>query len=553
MKQMMRMRLEWALVAVLAFVCVGISIIQYRWSEELGRAERSRMRGGLENSARHIVRGFESDVRSASQALLPTAREIAGSGLAEAYRRRYLEWKSAPPADQVFSRVAVEEGGAGFHLIDASGGMQPANRRQWEEEHADLVELPVFEGRGEQERRRIERIVLQVNREFVRSQLLPKLVREYLNPGPDPQFDVSVTAAGLDTDVVFSTRNDGKSVISGADLAVALLSANMGTERNRPEWERGRERSLAWEGRGGGEPRGDPPGNPSAARSGVAKWVLAIRHRDGSLEAAVSRSRKRNLSISFAMLGVLAGTAGLLVRVTARARRLSEMQFRFAVGVSHDLRTPLTAIRGASFNLVNGMVRDPDALNRYARLILRNSEELTDIVENVLAYTSALREGQPLKKERVDLSAMLENAAGTMHLEIQQAGCRMEVNVPAGLPCVEGEPMTLERAFRNLICNAVRYASTGGWIGISAAACDGGVEVRVSDRGPGIPKDEQSRIFEPFFRGEQARLLRVHGAGLGLSLVRSAVERHGGKIEIQSESGKGAEFGIWLPAIGRDA
>ena len=95
------------------------------------------------------------------------------------------------------------------------------------------------------------------------------------------------------------------------------------------------------------------------------RWAIAVRHHAGSLDAAVSQVRTRNLFASLVLVGLLAGTAWALVQYTGRSRRLSEMQFRFATGVSHDLRTPLTAIRGAAFNLVEGVVREPAAVQNY--------------------------------------------------------------------------------------------------------------------------------------------------------------------------------------------
>jgi signal transduction histidine kinase len=102
------------------------------------------------------------------------------------------------------------------------------------------------------------------------------------------------------------------------------------------------------------------------------------------------------------------------------------------------------------------------------------------------------------------------------------------------LPAGAGNPIALELVFRNLIGNAVRHGAGGKWIGVSAARVAGGVEIRVCDRGPGIPETERERIFEPFYRGEQTRAQRVQGTGLGLSLVRSTVERQNGTVEVKT-------------------
>jgi signal transduction histidine kinase len=114
---------------------------------------------------------------------------------------------------------------------------------------------------------------------------------------------------------------------------------------------------------------------------------------------------------------------------------------------------------------------------------------------------------------------------------------------------VEGDPEALDHAFRNLIQNAVRHAASGRWIGVSAARRGNDVEVRICDRGPGIPDSERASIFDPFYRGEQSRAIRVPGTGLGLSLVRETVERHRGTVSVNNASGGGAQFTLLLPGL----
>jgi signal transduction histidine kinase len=148
---------------------------------------------------------------------------------------------------------------------------------------------------------------------------------------------------------------------------------------------------------------------------------------------------------------------------------------------------------------------------------------------------------------------VLQRAVATMMQEIEQADCRIEVNIAGGLPAVAGDPVAVELVFRNLIGNAVRHGIGGKWIGVSAAPFGDGVEVRVSDRGPGIHESEQERIFEPFYRGEQTRARQIPGSGLGLSLVKNTIERYKGTIEVNSAPGAGAQFTVRLPALEQTA
>jgi signal transduction histidine kinase len=365
-------------------------------------------------------------------------------------------------------------------------------------------------------------MIFDLNEDYVRSKVLPRLVAEYLNPAGEAVYDVSVSWAGPHGAVIFSTRADKSSVAAGADAAAGIFSVDTdatpgrGRGRFRDEWH-------------------------------SSRWTIAVRHRAGSLEIAVARARTRNLVASLVLVGLLGGTAWALVRYTATSRRLAEMQFRFAAGVSHDLRTPLTAIRGAAFNLVEGLVKEPAAIERYAKLILRNAEELTSMIENVLAFSASLHSDKEDRREVFAIGDLLEHAAAAMAQEIEQAGCRIELTVAPELPAVAGDPVALELVFRNLIGNAVRHGSGGKWIGVSAARSTDGVEIRVSDRGPGIPETELQRIFEPFYRGEQTRAQRVQGTGLGLSLVKTTVERQKGTIEVHNSPGGGAQFTVRLP------
>jgi signal transduction histidine kinase len=324
---------------------------------------------------------------------------------------------------------------------------------------------------------------------------------------------------------IFSTRADRASVLADADARAEIFPYDV----------------SGASGRGHGRGRFHDDRQPS-------HWELAVRHREGSLDAAVARARRRNLLASLILVGLLGGTALALVQYTRRSRRLADMQFRFAAGVSHDLRTPLTAIRGAAFNLVEGVVKDPAAVARYLRMILRNAEELTAMIENVLAFSASIQSRKEEQFQAIAVGDLLEHAVGAIMPEIEQAGCHIEVTIAPGLPAVAGDPVAVEIVFRNLIGNAVRHAMGGKWIGVSAAPFGDGVEVRVCDHGPGIPEGERQRIFEPFYRGEQTRARGVPGTGLGLSLVKNTVERYKGTIDVRNSPGGGAQFTVRLPA-----
>jgi signal transduction histidine kinase len=548
-KRIRQNRLEWALLGLIAFVCLGLSILQYRWTGEFSRAERARLRSGLTEQAGRLTRAFDEELRQSCRALLPGSTEIRDEGILQAHRSRYEQWASSHDP-HLFTSIAIavpEQGRLRLYVVESPGRIDPmewpprwqtlrdamTSRMQGKGQppsvplDSTLIEFPVFGDEAGRDSRRteLEWMIFEVSEDHLRTRTLPLLVAEYLGSGSEAVYDVSVAWADSRRPVIFSTRNDKSSVASGADLTTGIFSSDIAGLADRHMRRSGREGARL-------------------------RWTLAVRHREGSLDAAVSHARNRNLVTSLALIGVLGGAAWALVRYTQRSRRLAEMQFRFAAGVSHDLRTPLTAIRGAAFNLADGVVTEPGGVRQYANLILRNAEELTSMIENVLAFSASLHSRtDERRREMFALGDLLEHAIAGMAQEIEQAGCRIELTVVPDLPPLTGDPIALEQAFRNLIANAARHAAQGRWIGVSAANSAGGVEVRISDRGPGITEAERDRIFEPFYRGEQTRAGQIRGTGLGLSLVKDTVERHRGTIVVHNSPAGGAQFTVRLPAL----
>lgn len=547
-KRIGQTRIEWALLFLIALVCAVLSFLQYRWTGELSRAEPALLRAGLNEQLRRMAQAFDSDIRDSCTTLLPNSSEIRELGALEAHRLRYEQWATSHDK-WLFSRIGIvtpEHEILKLYGIDGQGSITPMEwPAGWEHlrspmterlkgvghppnarSDSHVIEVPVFSAPADPGSPVLELgwMIFDLNQDYVRSKILPRLVTEYLHPGGEAVYDVSVSWSKPNAQVVFSTRADNSSVAANADATRAIFSTEMGIQAGRA---RGRPRNEQRQ----------------------SRWVVAVRHRAGSLDAAVARVRRRNLLASLVLVGLLGSTAWVLVQYTARSRRLSDMQFRFAAGVSHDLRTPLTAIRGAAFNLVEGLVKEPNARERYAKLILRNAEELTSMIENVLAFSASLHSSNDQRREVIAIGDLLEHAAAALTQEIEQAGCHLEVTVSPDLPPVAGDPNAIELVFRNLIGNAVRHGAGGKWIGVSAASFGDGVEVRVCDHGPGIPEAERERIFEPFYRGEQTRAQRVPGTGLGLSLVKSTIERYRGTVLVNNSPSGGAQFIVRFPAI----
>jgi signal transduction histidine kinase len=276
-------------------------------------------------------------------------------------------------------------------------------------------------------------------------------------------------------------------------------------------------------------------------------WQLTVRHRAGSLETAVARARRRNLAVSFAVLGLLAVSVVMMILSTRRAQELARQKVEFVAGVSHELKTPLSVIRSAGQNLADGTIEGADQVRRYGSLVEREGRRLSDLVDQVLHFAGALSERNPYKMEPVPMNEVIERALGDCRTAIEENDIRVEKSIAADLPSVRGDESALRRAVQNLLENAIKFGGGEGWLRLEAKVESTEVQVTVEDRGPGIDKADRAHIFEPFYRGRDA--IQIHGNGLGLSLVRQIVEAHGGRISMDTAPGSGSRFVMHLPIV----
>lgn len=306
-----------------------------------------------------------------------------------------------------------------------------------------------------------------------------------------------------------------------------------------------------------GEPR------PAEAPAGLAMharvqspspgWRLVVQHGAGSLDAAVSAARRRNLWLSFSILAVLAAGVALVVVNARRSEQLAARQMDFVATVSHELRTPLAVIRSAAQNLSAGVVSESARAQQYGQLIEDEGRRLTDMVEQVMAYAGLEGSRRVRSPRPVDMQGLVESVAAACRPLCEAAGCELEVDTGGpGMPPVPGDEAALGRALHNLVSNAVKHGADGRWVGVRLSACSvrGRPEIllTVSDRGRGIDAADLAHVFEPFRRGRHAVEQQVHGNGLGLNLVKRIVEAHGGRIAVTSTPGAGATFALYLPA-----
>ncbi len=224
-------------------------------------------------------------------------------------------------------------------------------------------------------------------------------------------------------------------------------------------------------------------------------------------------------------------------------KRLEKIKKDFVVNVSHELRTPLTSIKG----FVETLEEECDEKNReYVKIIKRNTERLTNIVEDLLLLSELEETGSTLHREPCDLKTMLENIRRIFEHRLAAKGLVMKIEGPEDLPVIMADAFKLEQVFINLIDNAIKYTDQGG-ITITLASMNNAMQITVRDTGIGIPPEHLPRIFERFYVVDSSRSRQLGGTGLGLSIVKHIVLLHQGTIEVQSRSEAGTTFYITLP------
>jgi signal transduction histidine kinase len=378
-------------------------------------------------------------------------------------------------------------------------------------------------------------LVLEADPAYIASTVLPELLARHLGSSYQTNYQIDVVKRANPSVAIYKSGSAQRT--SEAAASVTLFDVMPG---------RG--------GFGRGPRPAPPPPFAQAGDSGRGRWLLSLRLNAGSLETVVARARRGNLAISGAILLLMLITGGALVRFSRQAQRLAQVEMDFVASVSHELRTPLTVIRTAAFNLRGRLANNPIQVERYGNLIREESEKLTAIVEQVLQFASAKSGRLIREREPVSIQGLIEDSLLSTRGILEDTLCRVDTKVEPGLPSVLGDSVALRHALQNLINNAVKYGMDGvKWIGVFACATSGVsgnmIEIRVEDRGPGIPREEQHHIFDAFFRGRRAVRDQIHGTGLGLNLVKKIVEAHGGTVDVQSEPDAGTTFIVKLPAL----
>lgn len=258
------------------------------------------------------------------------------------------------------------------------------------------------------------------------------------------------------------------------------------------------------------------------------------------------RHNGAELLILIGLLGLALAAALHEWRLIGTESAIAVAQSNFTSAVTHELRTPLTTIRMYADMLRQGLVSDAAQRQTFLDGICHECDRLGGLIDDLLAYAELREDRRAYRFEAVEAGVLVDEAIAAVQGPLASAGMTIERVVPQALP-VEVDRKAITHALINLLGNAVKYAPEGKRITVSATQDHDQVLFTVQDFGPGIAVDEQSRVFQPFYR-VGSELTRTHpGSGLGLALVRDYVVAHAGSVDLASQPGEGARFTIRLP------
>jgi len=543
----------------LVFLCVALmlllaalAVVQYRWSTRVAAADAQREREHLDSAASFFASEFdkvagetagflENDARSAleSRSTLVGVPKL----VSELYYLGDSEAQKLGPTGR-FEHAEAPAWAANTHRIATILTDPPSLV-------IPIYDLPRIDSSPEYGVRILSTFqrgtdrcfVARIDEDYLRSTLLPQLIRQSFGERSAQEYNFTVAAHSNPGVPIYGSA--GRADLTKPFFSVRPIHLAFGKPPGGPVApgktaiyvQRMESRVVT----NGGAQLPDPFG-PGA-------WELRVAHKDVPLAAAFEQTRRRNLLFSLGVEALLAAAILFLVVATRRAQHLADQKLKFVAGVSHELRSPVSAISMLSRNQADGLVTGTERVQQYGELIHQQSRRLNEMVEQALQYAGIHSSLRRATKQEIDLRRLIEETMDARRGELEPAGFQIEMAVDPHLPSYTGDAPLLQTAVDNLVSNAQKHAGTGRWIRIGAFYREAEREVRiyVEDRGTGIDPADRAEIFEPFCRGRAAVEAQIPGSGLGLSLVRSAAEAHRGTVTLVSEPGRGSTFTLHLP------
>ena len=242
-----------------------------------------------------------------------------------------------------------------------------------------------------------------------------------------------------------------------------------------------------------------------------------------------------------------ANGAVIVLHDITELRRLERVRQDFVANVSHEFKTPLTAIQGFAETLLGGALEDEKNNRRFLAIIRDHAARLGRLTDDLLKLARIEAGKLEVQYQPVSVAELVEGCAATTLFKASRRNIALNLSYPPELPAIRGDAGLLREVLQNLLDNAVQYTSPGGRVDLSAATRDHEAVITVADTGIGIPLADQERIFERFYRVDAARSREVGGTGLGLSIAKHIVEAHGGRLWVESTVGAGSQFHFSIP------
>ena len=591
------------LVAVLLVLLGILAFLQYVWLGQISDGERERLQRNLQSDTQRFADDFNREIQNAYFNFQLDASAWRKKDWSE-FNERYKFWseKTAYP-DLIKNFYFVElKNNHGIFVYEKESksfqtggwsGLEKIRPKLSVEENFTPVaeEIPALLMPVREVEEKINQIlvrktaetediigpttkmpekygvlVIELDETVIKNRILPDLVTKYFSQSESANYQLAIT--NKETQTIFQTAN-----LTATDANARLFELspdNFIFFANRdiiPTMQGERRKTMVFSKTESQKSESNSANNSNSRvemtvtttdkprvrvfESNLADensaWTLNVQHTAGSLEQFITNTRRRNLAVSFGILSLLAVSVVMIFISSNRAKRFAQRQIDFVSAVSHEFRTPLAVIYSAGENLSDGVIRDESKITNYGNLIKGEGKKLSNMVEQILEFAGANSGRKKYDLREIEVKEIIENALSECQPLIAEKDFTLEKNIAENLPKILADKYALSHAIQNLIINAVKYGKPSEkWLKISAENGDGRVKIAVEDKGIGIAQGDLKHIFEPFFRTKQVIDEQIHGNGLGLSLVKQTVEAHGGKIEIESEIGKGSRFTIVL-------
>lgn len=551
-----------AILGMVAVVCT-LAVLQYRWTAEIGRSEQQRLKGTLTTDVRGFAQEFSYDFERLCETheIDPQAQ---GDTLEARVIRQHQEWTRMATRPGLLARVMIWKTAAPHptlesfdenrkRFVESAWPRQLGSLQQYLQEQLRQINAaqigdrealyypwtfqdqtpalirPVFQLQAPDGNVQLRGfLILELDMEFLQQQYVSELVVRHFGELGLTSFHVAVRTSKAPYATIYASNANLPLSAAVPDAQVNLFDAVTEEARRRGH------APLQMAGDGG-------------------QWQLVVQDPAGSVDVEVAQWRRRNLAISFGLLGLLAGTTVLLFSVARRAERLAKLQMEFVAGVSHELCTPLAVINSAAENIVDGVVEGPAQVQEYGAMIREQGRRLERLVDEVLLFAAGRFGKSGYELRPTEIAPLLEQTLAGSETMLRDAGFTFEKVIDPQLPLVTADAEALSKCVENLVSNAMKYSGENRWIrlraGYSARGASPEVRISVEDKGMGISAADLPHVFEPFFRGQDAREGQIRGVGLGLYLVKRMMEAMGGGISVSSKLSQGSTFTLHLPVL----